>query len=382
VAKTDWFLMIGPSSCVGTSGDPPNAGYTAAEWVVDTSGRVRGIQFVEDTLQNNEFIQCLNVLLANTKFPPPSAPCLMEWPFLHYRDAAMAKEVLLQKDEYARRFRERRGISLEESPGYVEWTTAENTYLSLHEQGDAKCRKDVNCAIVGQCFSNDKGDCVAGASEDCLRSRVCESSGRCSLVGGRCTAASNEDCIRSKFCEKQGKCSLFGGKCSVTVSKDCEDSYICMMSGRCTANNGECVVGSTADCRRSYDCDQYDKCVLYDGACTSAEDVLSEQVREIRFDLEELDQKLSEYVGVTELTTKKPCTRKYLNYAGHQADKKAVCSAWRKALSGRGARIREAVITDFCEDNFPVELYSLYCNIRYFPVSQEACRRIVRRACW
>ena len=90
---------------------------------------------------------------------------------------------------------------------------------------------------------------------------------------------------------------------------------------------------------------------------------------------------LMEYVVVTQFNAREPCTRRYTNRAGNEADRRAICAAWKRGLRGRSATFRRTAIRAYCSETFPESFYNDPCGIRGFEVTEQQCVSTVSRMC-
>ncbi len=131
------------------------------------------------------------------------------------------------------------------------------------------------CARRGTCALSNNGECVVAKAEDCHKSELCQSDGRCSLVAGRCDAGTNEECRRSPDCAKLGWCTFRrkrsgGDGCIATTREECAQTVACRNAGECTPIDDECRPGSDEECRRSPDCAKLGHCTFRCDKCIAA----------------------------------------------------------------------------------------------------------------
>ena len=142
--------------------------------------------------------------------------------------------------------------------------------------GGARCDEECckgNCSIVGSCWKDKVGKCVAKSDDDCHKSEYCRSMGICTLKDGECKAVKDSDCKKSLFCEATGGCSLKGNWCGLPASDaHCRSSSICKWFGKCTRlmdvgptpGVAGCAVGSDVDCKMSQQCKLLGRCKAID----------------------------------------------------------------------------------------------------------------------
>ena len=104
----------------------------------------------------------------------------------------------------------------------------------------------------------------------CIRGRMCQLEGFCSVgETGQCIAASNDDCRPSDAC-LGGRCTARDGVCVAASDEDCRDSWACKGYGLCAHDGSDaCVANSEDDCRASTRCARLGECRLEGGACVA-----------------------------------------------------------------------------------------------------------------
>ena len=125
------------------------------------------------------------------------------------------------------------------------------------------------------------GDCAVNSDEDCKRSGLCASVGRCDSKSGKCVASSDEHCRSSDTCKESHLCIFKGAECvdpAYTVDRECVNQ--CSSEGRCTLRGGKCVAVAPRQCARTRAteprsnsaCARFARCTLVDGGCVTGWD--------------------------------------------------------------------------------------------------------------
>jgi hypothetical protein len=73
----------------------------------------------------------------------------------------------------------------------------------------------------------------SAAQKRCEQGCLCKDDGLCVARGGQCIAGSTADCAKSRGCKLLGHCTEIDDLCSPSTEAHCRESKFCEIAGRC-----------------------------------------------------------------------------------------------------------------------------------------------------